>query len=137
RIADLATEVAEQVMLTHGLDESLPATLRVMANSAVGTVRDANRAMRDLDENLARVVLASDDLVDEFRAKLLREVQENLAAGRCSVDFAQAMWQIATSIERIGDHTTNICEQVIYVETGQIVRHSSSGWSEPMSIDPD
>jgi phosphate transport system protein len=43
---------------------------------------------------------------------------------------------VTRSVERIADHCTNMCEQVIYVETGKIVRHRPEGWSEPERPQP-
>lgn len=135
RIADLGADIAEQVVLISDMHEPLPGSIRVMSNSVLGMIRDANISMRDLNADLARNVLTRDDLVDEFQHRTLHEVQENLVKGLCSPDFATAVWQIAACLERMADHTTNICEQVIYVETAQIVRHSASdGWSEPRPI---
>lgn len=134
RIADLAADAAEQGVLKTDQVEEYPMTMRMMANSVVGMIRDGNVAIRDLDVATARTVLASDDTVEKFKEAILDEVQRSLADGSCSISRAGASWQIANSLQRMADHTTNICEQVIYVETGQIVRHSAEGWSDPMSI---
>ena len=129
RIADLGAGVADLVVLVSQCKECFPPTLRVTVNSVIGMIRDANLSMRDLDSSRARQVLASDDLVEKFRRTLLREVQEQLSRGACTVDFASAFWTIGNAIERMADHATNIAEQVIYVESGQIVRHLSEGWT--------
>ena len=39
---------------------------------------------------------------------------------------------VTKSLEQIADHCTNICEQIIYLESGRIVRHASTGWTEPI-----
>lgn len=131
RIADLAADIADQVVLVAHVDEPLPATMRVMVNSVLGMIRDTQRTMRDLDVVRARAVLASDDLVEEFKTTIMREAQELFAAEKYTIDFVLAMWRIAAATNRMAAHTTNICEQVIYVESGQIVRHSAGGWSDP------
>jgi len=38
---------------------------------------------------------------------------------------------VTRAMERVADHCTNICEQVIYLETGMIVRHLPDGWTVP------
>ncbi len=132
RIADLSADVAEQVVLVDHLNEALPPTMRVMVNSVIGMLRDTNRAMQLLDLTRARSVLTRDVLVEEFKTAIMREAQEQFAQQLHSIEVVQAMWRIASATNRIADHATNICEQVIYVESGRIVRHSVGGWSEPM-----
>lgn len=135
RIADLAADVAEQVVFVLTDAELLPPVLRVMTNSVIGLIRDANFSLRDLNVELSTRVLESADLIEELKRKVLRDSQEQLASGQVSVDLFGALMTIAFAVERMADHVTNICEQVIYVESGQIVRHSIDGWSKPMSLE--
>ena len=51
--------------------------------------------------------------------------------GKASVGFAFRLLAVTKALERIADHATNICEQVIYLRRGLIVRHRPEGWSEP------
>jgi phosphate transport system protein len=130
RIADISCNIAEMVPTLLELPKP-PTTFRVMANSIIGIVRDANTAFESMDIPTARSVLASDDLVDEFELKILREAQEKVASGETPVDVAFGLMRVATDLERMGDHCTNIAEQVIYVATGAIVRHQEGHWSAP------
>jgi len=122
RIADISVNIAAQLPTLLELPAP-PTTFRVMANSIIGIVRDANTAFETMDIPTARSVLASDDLVDAFELKILREAQEKVARGQTPVDVAFGLMRVATDLERMGDHCTNIAEQVIYVATGAIVRH--------------
>jgi phosphate transport system protein len=130
RIADISVNIAEQFPTLLGLPKP-PTTFRVMANSIIGIVRDANTAFETMDIPTARSVLASDDLVDAFELRILREAQEEVARGVTPVEVAFGLMRVATDLERIGDHCTNIAEQVIYVATGAIVRHQEGHWSAP------
>jgi len=130
RIADISVNIAEQFPTLLELPKP-PTTFRVMANSIIGIVRDANTAFEKMDIPTARSVLASDDLVDAFELKILREAQERVARGETPVDVAFSLMRVATDLERMGDHCTNIAEQVIYVATGAIVRHQEGHWSAP------
>jgi phosphate transport system protein len=132
RIADCAVTIAEAVM---GPDEepqqSVPATFRVMANSVIGMVRDANRAFDDLNVDIAQQVLGFDDTVTKFKAEIGLDAEQKVAAGDFSVRFAFRLRTVTAQLERIADHCTNICEQVIYLESGKIVRHLPEGWTSP------
>jgi phosphate transport system protein len=48
------------------------------------------------------------------------------------VKFAFRLMTVVKSLERIADHATNICEQLIYLETGRVVRHLPEGWTKPV-----
>jgi phosphate transport system protein len=131
RIADCAVNVAEAVRSRDATAPGIPPTFRVMANSVIGMLRDTNRALAVGNVDLATQVLRFDDTVDRFKAEILRDAQTKVAAGAFPVDFAFRLLAVTKAVERIADHCTNICEQVIYLETGKIVRHRPEGWSEP------
>ena len=135
RIGDNANGIAEATLDPRRQKSNLPDTFRVMANSILGMLRDANRALAKQDPTLAGRVLAFDDTVTRFNQEILRHTQDRVARGDLAVDGAFRVLGVTKSMERIADHCTNICEQVIYLETGKIVRHETEGWTEPQSPD--
>ncbi|MEM8835274.1 MAG: phosphate signaling complex protein PhoU [Planctomycetota bacterium] len=132
RIADLAVGVAERIEPFRALSASPPAKFEVMGNSIIGIVSNTKAALGSRDVEVARIVLATDDATEMFRNAILREVEESLAAGEHTPDYALTLSKVAYLLGRIADHCTNVAEQVIYVETGKIVRHMDNAWSEPM-----
>lgn len=127
RIADCAVDIskaAESPLI-------VPPTLRVMANSVVGMLQDANRALGTRDTALGRRVLSFDDTVEAFKAEILDAAQQSIASGQLETAAAIRLLSMVRAVERIADHCTNICEQTIYLETGHIVRHLPSGWTDP------
>ena len=131
RIADCAVNIAECIPDNTESIAAMPQTFRVMANSVIGMLRDANRSLQDRNPELARQVLLFDDTVDKFRKGILMDAQSKLASGVFGVEFAFGLITVTKALERIADHATNVCEQVIYLETGQTVRHNPDGWSAP------
>jgi phosphate transport system protein len=131
RIADCGVNIAEAVRMSDGNDQAPPPTFRVMANSVVAMVRDCNSALANADVELARKVLAYDDTVDRFTREILLDAQKKVASGEFLAPFAFRLHTVVRSIERAADHCTNICEQVIYLASGRIVRHLPEGWSAP------
>ncbi|MBX3373929.1 MAG: phosphate signaling complex protein PhoU [Phycisphaeraceae bacterium] len=132
RIADCCVNVAE-VVQDHESEITMPfpATFRVMANSVVGMMRDANRALADRNVELARQVLSFDDTVDRFKREIGLDAEHRVASGEYAVGYAFRLRTIVSQFERMADHCTNICEQVIYLETGMVVRHEAGGWTDP------
>jgi phosphate transport system protein len=129
RIADCAVNIAQAT--EQRKDTETGDTLQVMANSVVGMVRDTVEALRSRDTHLAQRVLGFDDTVDAFKDELVVRAQSALADGAVSVPAAMQLLAVVRAIERMADHCTNICEQVIYLETGKIVRHLPTGWTTP------
>lgn len=135
RVADCGVAIAEVVLREGRPVERVPETFRVMANSVLGMLRDSNRALSKNSASTAQQVLLFDDTVAGFKEKILLDAQEKVAKGTISATFAFRLLAVTKSLERIADHCTNMCEQIIYLESGRIVRHRPEGWSEPISPD--
>jgi len=131
RAANCAVNIAEVILHFDDADEAMPKTFRVMANSVIGMLRDSVRALDELDPDLARRILDYDDAVDQFKRQISLDAERKVAASELSVGFAFRLRTVVSNLERIADHCTNVCQQVIYLQKGMTVRHGPSGWSEP------
>ena len=131
RIADCAVIVAESAIKNDKMISMAPPTFRVMANSVIGMTRDMNHALAESDTEMAISVLSFDDTVCRFRKEIVLDVQHRTSRGELDPLVAFELLAVTRSLERIADHCTNICEQVIYLETGKIVRHLPEGWTSP------
>ncbi|MBT4523365.1 MAG: hypothetical protein HOI88_07170 [Phycisphaerae bacterium] len=131
RIADCAVIVAESAINHKNLIANAPPTFRVMANSVVGMARDTNKSLADTDTEMAVRVLSFDDTVNRFRKEIVMDVQNRTSSGGLKPLVAFELLAVTRAMERIADHCTNICEQVIYLQTGKIVRHLEEGWTSP------
>lgn len=130
RIADVACDLAEMAgqIASSPVRLPVPDTFRVMANSVVGILRDVDTSVQRNDPHLANIVLQSQHAVTAFKDAILRSAEEAIARGQMSVDHAFRLHEVATMCEIIADHCTNIAEQVIYLTTGAIVRHTQTSW---------
>ena len=94
------------------------ALLREMAKDTIKMVTESVDAYVRRDTELAKLVIAEDDIVDDYFAKvkkeLIAQIAENPAGGEQTLDFLM----IAKYFERIGDHAVNIAEWVIFSVTG-------------------
>jgi phosphate transport system protein len=132
RIADCAVNIAQRVVPLSGaeiLEGSPSDDLGRLARSVAQMLRDSIKAFNSLDEALARQVLSSDDIVDAIYSQIVQDALltlESLSAHR-DTHTLLANIMVAKNLERIGDHCTNIAEDVLYVCGGKIVRHRSAG----------
>lgn len=124
RIGDLAVDIAERVVaLSDGLPVPVPDALRQLADEVVGMVRQAVAAFVALDSRAAVRVIRRDDAADRLHAEVIAELIAGMKADPATVDAGVSLFSVARHLERIGDHATNIAEDVVYLADGEVVRH--------------
>jgi phosphate transport system protein len=94
-----------------------------IAGLAQSMVRKALDAFVNRDPELARSVLASDDAVDNMRTASYHELISFMEANPGQISQALYLLSVVRNLERIGDHATNIAEDVLYLVKGIDVRH--------------
>lgn len=134
RIADCAVNIAERAADTTALREQVPPKFRVMANSVIGIMQTTNTAFAQIDRVAAQLVLASDDATDAFTRAVIEDTLSRLMRSEIALPFAMALQAIASNLAAMTDHCTNVAEQVIYLSTGQIVRHEGERWCKPEDV---
>ena len=118
RIGDQAEDIVEIVpfMNAHP-DEKFP-RIREMAKAAQAMVTEAVDAYVKQDLELARKVMADDDVVDNYFTQIKSGIIDIIAAEPAHGEYALDLLMIAKYFERIGDHCTNIAEWVEFSVTG-------------------
>jgi phosphate transport system protein len=130
RIADCAVNAAQRVLplsaggSSDGKRAEPPSDFKLMGDKVVSTLRDTIKAFNHGDADLARHVLRGDDVVDALYHQIVQDMLARVEADGQDAAAQLAYIMIAKNLERIADHCTNIAEDVIYVHTGRIVRHS-------------
>jgi phosphate transport system protein len=139
RIADCAVNAAQRVVpLTgsaagngagagEGRRVEPPSDLKLMGDKVVSILRDTLKAFNQGDADLARHVLRGDDVVDALYHQIVQDMVARVEADGHKAATQLAYIMIAKNLERIADHCTNIAEDVIYVQSGRIVRHLRGG----------
>jgi len=124
RIGDQAVNIAQsaQRILRHPRVKPY-VDLPRMSELAEEMVRDALNAVVRRDVDLAQSVLRRDDEVDLLRDQMFRELLTYMMGDSAVIFPAFELILVAKNLERIGDHATNIAEDVIYIVAGQDVRH--------------
>lgn len=126
RIGDQAVNIAQaaQRILRHPRVKPY-VDLPKMSEIVEGMVRDALNAVVRRDVELAQNVLTRDDQVDNLRDQIFRELLSCMMGDSSVILPAFDLILMAKNLERIGDHATNIAEDVIYFVQGRDVRHPS------------
>jgi phosphate transport system protein len=124
RIGDQAVNIAQSALRILRHPQVKPyVDLPRMSEIAEGMVRDSLNALVRGDVDLARSVLARDDQVDLLRDQMFHELLTYMMENSAVVFPAFELILVAKNLERIGDHATNIAEDVIYIVVGRDVRH--------------
>jgi phosphate transport system protein len=126
RMADLAEDIAERAAHLASLPPiPVPAKLQRMTDLVTSMVRQSLDAFVRLDVRLARLVCRLDDEVDEFNALIIAELMVSMKSEPELVEPGVSLFSATRHLERIGDHATNIAEDVVYLAEGEIIRHAS------------
>jgi phosphate transport system protein len=124
RIGDHAKNIAEAaVRLSTSSSVEIPETMHVIFKKAKLMLRKTLLAFVEVDRDLAEQVLKMDDEVDDMcRAELPSQIE---LIKQHPEDASQrlTLLSVCRQLERIGDHASNIAEDVIYMMSGDIIRH--------------
>ena len=124
RVGDLAVNIAEAARryLVHPPVKQLIDIPR-MGEIAQRMLRDALDAFVRRDMALAQHVLDEDDKLDALKSQIFRELLAFMVRDQATVEPALDLILISRHLERIGDHATNIAEDVIFMVSARDVRH--------------
>ena len=130
RMGDLAADIALRAVaigsLSHGM---IPESFGRMTDQTTAMVRMALDAFVNLDSKAARRVIRLDDEVDRFNSEIIDELMTRMKATPDKIDTCLSLFSAVRHLERIGDHATNIAEDVVYLVEGELVRHRHASLS--------
>jgi phosphate transport system protein len=127
RIGDEAAKIARMVVQMYGSDRGAPPRVEVrhMAQVALNMLRTSLDAFARLDAAGAARVARQDEQVDaEFRSVTRQLITFMMEDPRTISNSLEVLF-IAKAIERIGDHSKNMAEYVVYMVKGKDVRHTT------------
>jgi phosphate transport system protein len=124
RMGDLAVHIAER-SLSLMTQPPLPETVNFgeIANLVESMVLGSLDGFVKRDAQIARGILAMDDAVDKARTSIQHQLTDLMQRDTTTICRALDYLIIARKLERIGDHATNIAEDVIFLAQGVDVRH--------------
>ena len=124
RVGDLAVNIAEagRRYASHSPVKKLIDIPR-MASIAQTMLRDALDSFVRRDVDLAQQVLNEDDKLDALKTQIFRELLTYMLQDTSTIELALDLILVSRHLERIGDHATNIAEDVIFIVSARDVRH--------------
>ena len=128
RVGDLAVNIAEagKRYIGHAPVKQL-IDIPQMGDIAQAMLRDALDAYVKRDSELATKVLNDDDRLDSLKAQVFRDLLTHMLQNQSTVEPSLDLILVSRHLERIGDHATNIAEDVIFMVSALDVRHHLAG----------
>ncbi len=125
RIGDLSSNIAKECIKLGG-KPPMKALVDIprMASIAVEMVRDTFTAIAEKNSMRARLVVKRDDEIDELNTQVYRELFSYMMETPHTISQALGLIMVSKSLERIGDHISNIAERAVYYIEGVDIRHS-------------
>lgn len=126
RIGDLAVNMASRARKLAEI--KTPPKVRVDFQGGQNRVREMLRrsleSLVNLDEKMATWVCTADEEIDNVNRSVFKQVSDGIKQHPEDADRLIMLLSVSRNLERIGDHTTNIAEDVLYMVRGEIVRHT-------------
>ena len=130
RIGDCAVNIAERVLYLANNDPlPIKADFEGMGQLVQSMLQNGLDALVNMDTELAQKVVVQDDQVDAMNRDIYLEIQEGLRTNPDRCEYLIHLLGVSRHLERIGDHASNIAEDVIYLVRGEIVRHKSEDFT--------
>ncbi|MBM3323470.1 phosphate signaling complex protein PhoU [candidate division WOR-3 bacterium] len=127
RIGDHAENIAEAALFLIDKPPVKPLIdLPRMAEIAISMLKDSLDAFTHADAELARSVCTRDSAVDELNRAIKAELMEHMSRDPSTIERAMKLLMISLNLERVADLATNIAEDVIYIVTGEDIKHGQA-----------
>jgi len=124
RIGDIAANLAEYIMMLQKKPDFFKQTkLEEMFKVAKQMLKDAIDSYIGGNETLAKTVIESDNYLDKLNAENHKILVEIMKQNKENIEPAIALLVMSRQIERLGDHCTNIAEDVFFIVEAHLVKH--------------
>ena len=128
RIGDSATNIAEEVLnLQHLPAKPIHYYLPRMAQQVREMVQHSLQAFLSQDTKLALEICQADDEVDSLDRSIIQDLLVEMTGDPAVIPPGICQINIVRNLERVGDHATNVAEQVVFMVEGESVRHRCQG----------
>lgn len=124
RLGDHAVNIAKSSLFLIERSQVKPLIdIPKMAEEAIAMLKDGINSFIHEDTKLAKKVCERDNTVDALRDQILRELITYMTSDLTTIERSIHLIRISSNLERIADLSTNICEDVIFMVEGRIIKH--------------
>ena len=131
RIGDLGSNIASRVLAIAELEntenneqeDELCVNFQPMMDVTRKMLKGALESLIFMDTEQAIKVIDEDDIVDDYNSRMFVELQDKIRSNPENTEYYISLLNVSRHLERIADCATNICEDVIYMIKGEIIRH--------------
>jgi len=125
RIGDQAVNIAERVGVTSKREQlDFFFDYATMGEKVQNMLKMSLDALVNMDYDKAYKVMMTDDEVDQIKRDAYDQIKKAIKANPDKVGYLINLLLISRHLERLGDHATNIAEEVVYLVEGEIIRHA-------------
>jgi phosphate transport system protein len=136
RMGDLASNIAKRARFLSKRERTeLVEEFAGISDKVQAMVKKSLDALVNTDVKLAREVLAADDEVDKLTKQMLKRTINAIEKDPDRTKDYFSIRSISKNLERIADSATNIAEDVVYLCSGEIIRHQTDDFSSEDSIE--
>lgn len=127
RMGDQVVNVAERIEYIADKQRVVAdLKLTIMADLCANMVNEAIMALTQRDVAKAKEIVLLDDELDSLHARTYEQLTKVMMDRPESITPALSLLTISSNLERIGDLATNIAEEIIFMEEGEIIRHAKA-----------
>ena len=140
RIGDYGEGIAKLVLLgKKTFDKTLieKIKLKEMFDTSLKMMEDVTEACREDDTKIARSIFAKDLILNEINRNASIVTEEYIKANLDKIQQALLIVSIIRKLERVGDHITNIAEEVIFYKEAKVIRHFKKLEQDEKDKSPD
>ncbi len=124
RMGDHAVNIAESALFLIDKPPIKPLIdIPRMADESIKMLKDSIESFINEDAKLARSVCERDDIIDGLNDQIYRELITFMISNSSIIEASLHLIRISNNFERISDLATNICEDVIFMAEGKVIKH--------------
>lgn len=124
RIGDLATTIAHKAkIIMKQQPVSIPERIMKIYKDIKEMLKDVVTALVQIDEKKSREICQRDKIIDEMYVDTFRQIMDLIIKGELSIKAGIELILTIKYLERIADHITNIAEDVVYLASGESIKH--------------